>query len=497
MAVKKIIALYLRISKRDEDKDEELESNSIGNQRGILTEFVKRNLDCSGYEVREFIDDGFSGTSMDRPAMNELLSLAKQGIVTTIIVKDLSRFARNYIELGNYTERIFPYIGVRFISINDNYDSDTIANKMPGIDMAFKGIIHDYYCKEMSKKMKAALRQQVEKGRCIVSKAPYGYWKSKEQKGVLVIDEETAPIVKRIFGMYASGISSYKITQYLNQNGIDSPNRRMEKAGLIKFKEDYSKGLCWTCGVVLGILRNQVYVGDLIGNKTERIKVCGKKSKNIDRDKWIVVKNTHEAIIDRDTFEYVGRLLALKKQPENIRKCRYHTFKGVLVCSRCNAVMTKSGENKGIAYYSCGKCKAMGQDGINIHSDFLEKEVRKRLSKHKEYNLANDTCEEVPLTTIGKQQKKPEKKTTIDLTGLYEKYAEGLISKEEFARQRELAQEQKELAALPVPTKQTEIPKAVDSLTEEVIHQYINRIIVYKNDKIQIEWLDEVLNKAR
>ena len=501
MSVRKIIALYLRISKKDEDKEEDLESNSIGNQRGILLEFLQRNLDCAGYEVREFIDDGYSGTSMDRPAMNELLILAKQGLVEMIIVKDLSRFARNYIEIGNYTERIFPYIGVRFISVNDNYDSTELENGMPRIDVAFKGIIHDYYCKELSKKMKAALRQQVQNGRCIVSKAPYGYWKSKEQKGLLIIDEETAPIVKNIFQMYADGMSSYAISKYLNQSGVESPNRRLVKAGLVKYSEEYTKGLYWTCGVVLSMLRNQVYVGDLIGNKTERIKVCGREIRKNDKEQWIIVPNTHEPIIDRVTFAHVQKLLEAKKPAPQNKKRNYQTFRGVLVCGYCNAVLTKSGENKGIAYYICAKCRIRGKGSMIIHSDFLEESVLKELPRHEKTNSL-DECEvksDLPEVNV-KSEKHKKNIPKIDLADVYEKYAEGLITKEEFIHQRTLAQEQTEQESKPKQSSVISMQqknKDVNVLSRELIAQYISKIIVYGQKKIQIEWLDTTLDQVQ
>ena len=307
--VRKLIALYLRISKRDEDRDD-FESNSIGNQRGILYEYVKNNLNDAGYEVREFVDDGYSGASMDRPAMQELLKLAQSGCVYAILVKDLSRFARNYIEAGNYIEKVFPYIGIRFISINDQYDSEQVTNRMPGLDMAFKGIIHDYYCKELSQKLKTARRLQVKKGKGIMAKPPYGYWKSAEEKGLLIVDRETAPIVQRIFFDYLEGMSAYGIAKELNLQNIDPPNKRLVKAGLVKFDERYTAGLCWNTGTVLSILKNRVYIGDMVGNKSERMKISTNRCRKLSETEWIIVEGTHEPIITKEIFESVQKRLA-------------------------------------------------------------------------------------------------------------------------------------------------------------------------------------------
>ena len=266
--MKNIIALYLRLSKHDEDVDENMESNSIGNQRGIIREYLKVHFNTSGYEVREFIDDGFSGTTMERPAMQNMLKLVEAGKIYAILVKDLSRFARNYLKSAYYMEKVFPAFGVRFICVNDNYDSVNIAYQLPGMDMAFKGIIHDYYCKELSKKLKIARRQQVENGKCIFPKPPYGYWKSETQKGLLIIDENTAPVVKFIFNRYVQGDSAYRIAQELNKRDIPSPNKRLVDVGIVSFRDNqYVKGLCWNNGMILSILRNQIYIGNMVGGK--------------------------------------------------------------------------------------------------------------------------------------------------------------------------------------------------------------------------------------
>ncbi|MCM1212972.1 MAG: recombinase family protein [Lachnospiraceae bacterium] len=324
MNIKKMIALYLRLSKHDEDIEEDAESNSIGNQRGILEGYVKKHLDTTGYEVKEFVDDGFSGTSMERPAMQELLKKVEKGEVYAILVKDLSRFARNYLKSAYYMEKVFPVFGVRFICVNDNYDSNNVAWQLPGMDMAFKGIIHDYYCKELSRKVKAARRQQMEKGKCIFARPPYGYWKSNTVKGLLVVDENTAPVVRNIFDQYLQGTSAYGIARELNRREIPSPNKRLLEAGLVTFRdEQYVKGMCWSNSAVLSILRSRIYIGDMVGGKEERVRICDRNCRKRDKEEWIIVQDTHEPIIEREIFCQVQDMLREKAKARERRVGSY------------------------------------------------------------------------------------------------------------------------------------------------------------------------------
>lgn len=518
MLIRKIIALYLRISKRDEEK-EDFESNSIGNQRGILYEFVKNNLDCAIYEIREFVDDGYSGTSMNRPAMQELLALVQTGIVYAVLVKDLSRFARNYIELGNYMERIFPYVGVRFISVNDQYDSDRITNRMPGIDVAFKGIIHDYYCKELSQKLKTARKLQVKKGRSIMAKPPYGYWKSDTEKGLLVVDRETAPIVQMIFRDYLGGASAYRIARKLNEKGVDSPNKRLERAGMIHFDQGAAAKLCWNTGTVLSILKNRIYLGNAVGNKCERTKISVNRCRKLEEGQWIIVENTHEPIIEKEEFELVQQRLIQnscpREKPDSPEaESRSAIFRGMLICGNCNSVMVKNGENKGIVYYHCAKCRMAGRKTANVHSDFLEKKILEELPER----FRGETAV-LPGHFRGETAVLPERKADAnespeaginagcfgsgrrdagrELLFYYEKYAEGLISKQEYLAYREKLQNVKrnDSGGKEAPDSPKGVPQEKICGREEkrvvdrrLVERCISRIVVEDDCQIRIAW---------
>lgn len=505
MNIKKIIALYLRLSKHDEDIEEDMESNSIGNQRGILEEYVKNHLDTVGYEVREFVDDGFTGTSMDRPAMQTLLKMVQEGKIYAILVKDLSRFARNYLKSAYYMENVFPAFGVRFICVNDNYDSNSIAYQLPGMDMAFKGIIHDYYCKELSRKLKVVRRQQVEKGKCIFAKPPYGYWKSETEKGVLVIDENTAPVVKDIFNQYLQGTSAYGIAQELNRRGIPSPNKRLIAAGLITFRdEQYVKGMCWTGSVVLSILRNQIYIGDMVGGKEERARICDRNCRKKDREEWIIVQGTHEPIIDKEFFYQVQDILKDKTKVRDRKAGARIVFSGKLICGRCYGNLTKSGEHKGVEYYACPRCRTMGRKGMTAHSDFLEKSIWDKIAGYIiPESLMQQTQVSMPSQPVGIKNEKG-KKQEAGIRGQmlladYEMYAEGLITREEYEERRralheKVAQGEKPYAPQEKTVENAHLEKRREvfgsdsKLTYEIVDYYVEKIIVNGTEDISIEW---------
>lgn len=508
MKTNKIVALYLRLSKHDEDIGEDMESNSIGNQREILEEYINDHLDTVGYEVREFVDDGFSGTSMERLAMQTLLKLVEDGRVYAILVKDLSRFARNYLESAYYMEKVFPTFGVRFICVNDNYDSDRIAWQLPGMDMAFKGIMHDYYCKELSKKLKVARRQQVENGKCILAKPPYGYWKSETQRGVLVVDENTAPVVKDIFSQYLQGASAYKIAQDLNKRGIPSPNKRLVAAGLLTFRdEQYVKGMCWGGGMVLSILRNQIYIGDMVGGKEERVRLCDRNCRKKDREEWIIVQGTHEPIIDKELFYQVQDMLKTKTKVQDRKTGSCKVFSEKLVCGRCCGKLTKSGGHKGVEYYACPRCRAMGRKGMTIHGDYLEKKILDKLADCAiPENLMQQKSSQAQAPNLSARQKKEKrKKQEADVRGQmlladYERYAEGLITRAEYEERRmvlhkkavqgeeDLASPKEENAENAQLEEEKEVFGIDSKLTHEMIDYYVEKIIVNGTEDINIEW---------
>lgn len=197
--------LYIRLSSADRDMKHKTESDSIANQRLLLHQYLKNHKEFQFYEVEEFIDDGYSGTNDNRPAFENMIEHLKNGDSKLVICKDFSRFFRDYVEIGDYLERIFPFLGVRFISVNDNYDSNNYIGTTGGIDVVMQSIVYSFYSKDLSQKIKTVMRAKAKKGQYIGSFAPYGYVKDPENKNHLLPDPETAPIVRRIFDMALDG----------------------------------------------------------------------------------------------------------------------------------------------------------------------------------------------------------------------------------------------------------------------------------------------------
>ena len=293
---KRRIAIYMRLSKGDHGGGE---SNSIRMQRELLRGFAEAHF--KAYELLEFEDDGYSGTSFSRPGVARLLEMVRNMEVDCILVKDFSRFSRDYIELGAYIEQIFPFMGVRFISVNDGYDSADTRYLAGQLDISFKNLLYDLYSKDLSVKVKSALRVRKEKGQYVSPASPFGYVKSREDRHMLQIDETEAEIVRRIFVLALQGHSSTDIARLFNREGVKTPMQLRAERG--EAGRAPKKGIfLWQSSTVCQILRNRAYVGDFVYGKTEKETVGG-RNRPKPRSEWKVCENHHAPIIDRDVFE--------------------------------------------------------------------------------------------------------------------------------------------------------------------------------------------------
>lgn len=322
------IALYMRLSM--EDKENEEESNSILNQRLLLRRFVLDKFADVKTEVMEFVDDGYSGTNFDRPSVKELLENAKEAKIDCIIVKDFSRFSRDYIEMGAYLEQIFPFLGIRFISVNDHYDSNDYIGKSAGMDTAFKYLVNDLYAKDISVKVKSTLEMKREKGIYANGSTPFGYMKSKEDCHLLEPVEPEAGIIRRIFQMTLEGYSSSKIAKLFNEEGVMTPMEYKIKRGITMMKPKGNRFL-WDGSTICQMLRNDFYAGDWVYGKYETNAVGG-KARLKPRSEWKIYYNHHEAIIDRETFKMVQQSRGRKK---SVQKREKHPLTGKIVCGCC------------------------------------------------------------------------------------------------------------------------------------------------------------------
>lgn len=313
----------MRLSKEDHSQEgtDCEESNSIRMQRKLLQEFV--SVRFKDYELLEFEDDGYSGTSFKRPGVSRLLEMVRNMEVDCIVVKDFSRFSRDYIELGAYMEQIFPFMGVRFISVNDGYDSADKRYLAGELDISFKNLLYDLYSKDLSVKVKSALSVRKERGQYISAISPFGYVKADEDRHMLLIADGEAEVVRRIFSLALQGYSSADIARLFNREGVKTPMQfRVEKGETGRRPK---KGIfIWQASTVCQILRNQVYVGDIVYGKTEKETVGG-KNRLKPLSEWKIYTDHHAPIIDRKTFQIVQKK---RSSSQNISGKESHLLMG-------------------------------------------------------------------------------------------------------------------------------------------------------------------------
>lgn len=377
---------YLRLSKEDGDVvgSETLQSNSIENQKEYIEDYIHSKPE---FEIVDFyIDDGYSGVNFDRPDFQRMLQDIKDKKINCVIVKDLSRLGRNYIEVGKYIERFFPLLGVRFIAINDNFDSTDDTTASNNIIIPFKNLINDAYCRDISIKIRSHLEVKRKRGEFIGAFAVYGYMRGKD-KNKLIVDPYAAEIVKEIFGMKMDGMSQQAIADELNSLGILSPAeyKKEQGSGYKTVFQTHSKAK-WTAMAVMRILTNEIYVGTLIQGKEStpnyKVKVREKKP----REEWIRVENAHEAIISRADFEIISDIIQ-KDTRVTAGKSAVSVYSGYLVCADCGCSMVRKKAYSGsfeYVYYVCSGNKK-NKDACSSHrisENALNLAVTKTLQLH-------------------------------------------------------------------------------------------------------------------
>ena len=367
------VGIYIRLSREDE-KTSKIESESITNQRNLILNYINKSSD--NFKIYdEYVDDGVSGTTFERPNFNRLIRDIESGLVNCVITKDYSRLGRDYIKSGEYLEKYFPEHNVRYIAILDNID--TISDSA-GNDIApYKAILNDQYAKDISKKVRGAVYTKKSNGNFLGWKAVYGYKKDEKDKNKLVIDPEAAKVVKRIFNMACDGDSAKVIADTLSKENIPIPS---VYANLNRGNKSSAYGL-WCPRTVGDILTNPTYIGNLAQGKRKRINYKIKKEVRVPKDEWIVVENTHEPIIDKETFYKVQLLLDKNKNKQS--NTNNYLLKGFLFCEECGHSITICKRNENIAYTGCSyyqkysKFKLCTPHSMNYQS--LEREILKEI----------------------------------------------------------------------------------------------------------------------
>lgn len=353
MKQKKYIAgLYFRLSQEDERQGE---SASIDNQRTILRKYAEER----GFEIHgEYIDDGISGTTFQRPEVQRLLDDAKAGVINTIIVKDLSRFGRNYIEVGQYIDYVFPAFGIRFIAIQDNVDTENRDSGTMEM-MPIMNVFNEWHAANTSKKIRAVWKAKANEGVFHGKKACYGYIKSTNNKGTFMIDEEVAPIVVRIFEMYASGISPKRISEILNEENIPCPGQyAFEKLG---HKGKTGDRRLWGQMTIASMLKNMEYIGHMPQLRSTSISYKNHKRYNKDQSEWVIVHNTHPAIISQDLWDKVREREKSVAQGRKTATGYTHPLYGFLFCADCGCKMKLNSVGNNKYAFNCGDHMRFGK----------------------------------------------------------------------------------------------------------------------------------------
>lgn len=515
----KYIAIYLRLS--DEDRDQE-ESNSIRNQRILLRQYIQSKSEFSAFPIKEFIDDGYSGTNFERPDFQRMLKQAKEGKIKVIIVKDLSRLGRDTIETQEYVEKIFPFLGVRVIAVNDKLDTNLPAQNQNDLEIKFKNLINGIYPEMCSKNIKLQKRKTAEKGEFMGNIPIYGYALKPGESSKLLIDHEAATTVTDIFLWFTQGKRLGEIAKILNVKQIDTPATYLGKKG---YKVARKGNNIWYSTTVKAILKEKAYIGTIVNHKTEVIVISTKKAKTIPPEERIECENQHEAIISKEIFTKAEILL--KEQAFRKKEVSHNTeksiFHGKICCGCCgNKMRIRMGvKSKRITcrtpsvseHYGCMKGGIQEEELKKIILEMVNDQIQlvsnriTALGKERPNIPNGSSAEKIELLETKVQELKREK------FYLYEGYVEGRVTKEEYQEKaKELSNEISFYTqSIDTATKQREKEKhrehlqkneklkeirsfeKIEKLDSKIVDCMIDTIYIYAEDRIGVKWAFEDL----
>ena len=439
------VALYARLSVELKSRP----SESIANQLSILREFIKDKAEFIEYQ--EYVDSAVSGTSFDRPAFGQMMDDVREGKISCIIVKDMSRFGRDYIEASNYIETIFPFLGVRFISVSDHFDTEAEFNQNKALEIALKNLVNDMYAKDISKRVSVSRRLDMERGKFTGSNAPYGYKvDSGDALRKYVIDRAAAAVVRQIFELAADGVTLREIAKALQEYRIALPGDYLKTGNL--YVEEGAEAKAWYPGTISNILKNQAYIGNMVQGKQERISYKVKQRLDKPEAEWVKVENTHPAIIRQNDFDVVQKLLQYDGRASKTSDSA-NFFSGFVFCGDCKTPMIRrvnqyKGKKK--AFYIC-QTKNKGGDCTrhSIPEEVLKRIVLKEIQAYTalfvDYQMIMEELCEMQVsydqvigydTQISKLQEEYNRYYSLKAS-LGDDLKEGLISKEEFDDFRE------------------------------------------------------------
>lgn len=498
------VCAYMRLS--DEDRDifgRKVESSSITSQRRLIMDFINRQPEFKGCNVIEKCDDGLSGRYFDtRPGFTEMIEQTKRGKINCIVVKDCSRFGRDYVELGDYLEQLFPFLGVRFIAINDHYDSKTSEG---GLDIAFKNLVYDIYSRDLSKKVRESRRQMAKQGKYTAGQTLYGYRKTKKDKHKLELDPEAAGIVREIFDMRLAGMGLTEIARNLNDREIKCQTVYKHEKGEATNHGEGFENMCWTSSSVHLLLTNEIYTGAVVSLKSGFDRISG-KLKVKPKEEWIKVDGMHEAIVSKEEFQKVQDSFSEQAPASPFKKQHYRCG----ICGR--GLNRRNGDdlycNRGYSFSEGCECREVKAKESYL-DDLILRELKgklQRVMKAEELRLNGNgkKASEVDMLHSLKNALESARKAK---QVLFEKLADRSIDRESFkikkAEQEELIAdlEQKisdaKMAQRLVADEHDEAKEKIEmaksfldlkNMTEEAWEKFIDDVIVYPDYRMEIHW---------
>lgn len=505
-----IIAIYIRLSMEDMDlcrTDERKESFSVSNQRAYIRQFLRQREEFKGAAIREFVDDGYSGMSFDRPALREMFTLCRQGGIDCIVVKDLSRFGRNYLEVGDYLEQIFPVLGVRFIGINDGFDSQDFEGCTGGMDIAFKNFIYEMYSRELSVKIRSGISAGMKRGDYFSGCMVYGYRKSADGRN-MEIDEGAAATVRRIFREMAEGKDAKTLAAELNREGV--PTRLAYKQAKGEQRGRHFEADIWNRNKIYAIVHNRVYTGDMIYRKAIRTKPGNRHRERQPEENWTVLPDHHPAIVSRELFQRAGNSI---RRGTSAGYDRSKGKRGIFFCGCCgNRLELHRTKNP---YYLCRRrdfISGTACNALRVEREELEKAVWHIWEEHCRlfgvwpasefltWRRARLSRQEAALRQ--EQERFPAKKVN-----LYERFCSGALDREAFLREKEMLggreeiiaqsvkEVQKQMAALAGEEKKHQsIPELIErwggfgDRREDFMREMVEKVIVYGDKRMEVVW---------
>lgn len=513
------IGEYIRLSSEDDNVDgkRKAESNSVTSQRKLISGYIAGRAEFSGVPVAEYVDDGYSGADFCRPGFMRMMEDARAGRISVIIVKDFSRFGRDHLEVGNYLEKILPLLGIRFIAINEGFDSDNCSGVTVGMSTALKNMLNAMYCRDLSKKVHTALDTHIKNGKYMASHPKYGYLKSPEDKHHLVVDPEAAEVVRLIFTMASEGKTKNQIVRHLNENHIPTCLEHMREKGINLAVSTQREKKLWSVTSVANILQSEVYLGKTVWNKKKNVHGLEVKQINNDPEDWIVVEGTHEPIITQELFDKANDMAFTHVKRPHEGRSKKTAF---LLCPSCGRRMMLARGNK---MYRCAQASTTGlpdcskskidreelQQTVLVCARNMVRFISGNLEQQKKDWLKKSVDAENITTLEGERKRLASRKMK-----LYSDYRAGILTKEHYLSEfeatakriseidqkiEEMENDAREIRAAmeQAADKQADLDDvaALIEYDEAVLSKIIQKIYVYGGDKVEIVWkLDDIFS---